>query len=161
MADVTNQKLGGTGTSTAVSAYPLKTFNGVIDIAKGVSDNSYVKTEQFDLLTIPANATILHFDARITEALVLGTTGTTDIGTTAADPDEFVDAQTTTAVGNFGAIAATTLAASDTERTLFAEFNNSGGTVDSGKIAYTVVMTVPAVETEEKARPRTYTNVTG
>lgn len=156
MTTISTQKLGGTGTALSANGHPDRTYHGVIDIAAAVADG-YVKGDSLALITIPANVPVLHFGARITEALVIGTNGTTDIGTTVGDPDEFVDAQTTTAVGNFGAYAATTLAASDSERTLYAEFN-SDTSVTSGKIAYTVTMPMPPVEAPGRAVPRTYPN---
>ncbi len=152
MTDITNQKLGGTGIDLGTSYHPVPTFYKEIDIAAAIADG-LVADDTIAVMTIPANAPVLYFNAAISEALTAGTT--TNIGTTYADPDEFIDAQTTVAVGQFGAVAATTLAASTSERTLYAKI---GGTPAAGKIKIAVTTVLPAAATPAVAKPRSYPN---
>ena len=164
MADYKLQQLGGTDNSLINSITGLQTglrkIPFTIDIGKAVEDG-YVKTESFFIMTLPAGSILHGFDAVITETLSLGTSGTTDIGHTKADPDEYVDAQSDTAVGAFTAYVAATfperIGASD--KVLYAEFNNSGGAVADGVIQGYVLIMPPISEQQiAPARPRVYPN---
>lgn len=140
MADITNQKLGGSG--TGLSYVNAQRAAGVIDIAKAVRDG-YTSGSSIELVTYEEGTIINAFDAVITETLVLGTSNTVDIGTAKADPDEYVDAQSTTAVGRFGAYVSNTypqVLTADT--TFYLELN--GSAVTSGKIAFTIEADRPA-----------------
>jgi len=156
MADITNQKLGGTGTSMNSAGGAICAYRVVADITKAVADG-LTTGEQIDLMTIPDGAYFVGLDAEIVEALSASTD--IDIGTTEGDPDEYLDADSNanTAVGRFTAYTAAcvTPVINVGEKTLRMEV----ATPATGKIAVTVWMGVPATENEEKARPRVYDNV--
>lgn len=162
MSVVTNQKLGGTGTVMGIGdGSAIRPYRVVLDIAEAVATESaaggsFVAGDQIDIMTIPDGAYFAGIDAEITEALVLGSANGIDIGTTTADPDEYVDAQTDTAVGRFSSYvsAAVTPAINVGEKTLTMEVNGDG--ITSGKVAVTVWLGFPVTTNKERAAPREY-----
>ncbi len=158
MAIETNQKLGGTGTSMAIgNAGAIRPYKIVVDIAKAVADGTFAAGgDQIDIMTLPDGSYFAGIDAEIVEVLVLGTSPTTDIGTTTADPDEYVDGQTDTAVGRFTAYVAASVVPVIIvgEKTLTAEFGGSAPA--SGKVAVTVWLGVPVTTNFERASERIY-----
>ena len=156
MTDITNQKLGGTGTNLSVGSNNVRTYTGVLDIKQAVADG-LTAGDNIQMMSIPSGAVTLAVTAFVKEALVLGTTPIIDIGHTDGDPDEYVDAYTTTTVG---AITATALAVTTTiesaERLVVCEVN--GATLTSGLIAWTITVILPSVENPVLARPRVYPN---
>ena len=158
MADVTTFKLGGAnGDELAFGHDSVRTFRHVIDIEKAI-EAGYTVGSSYAIMTLPKNTIVFAVDAVITQAIVSTGTLNTDIGTTKADPDEYVDAQTDASVGRFTSYvaAATAPHVMTADATLYAEFNAT--TLTSGKVAVTVVATTPASQDKELARTRTYPN---
>ena len=160
----TAQKYGAAANTTdmGLSNDSLLVARGVIDIAKEVADaiaagTTFTAGSQIDLISLELGTTILHFDAVIVEALSLGANNAIDIGFTTADPDEYVDAQTTTAVGRFGSYVSVTrpeLLVADS--TITVEVN--GDTIATGKIAWSCVAVAPAKGAREMDKPKVYTH---
>jgi hypothetical protein len=158
MADVSKFKLGGAdGNVLAHGRSCVKTFTTVIDIKKAVAEG-LTAGDSYEIMTLPKGTTFVNLQAEILEALVLGSTPTTDIGTTKADPDEYVDAQTTITAGSIftSTAGAKTIAPIASDLTLYAEFNGSG--LVSGKVAVAVTLIHPTEETKEIAGPKVYKN---
>lgn len=154
MADITTQKLGGTGTDMALGNGAIREYTMVIDVEQAVTDG-FVAGENIQIMTLPAGSMFFGLQAEITEALVLGTTPIIDIGTTDADPDEYIDGVTTVTTGVMTDVTAALATASiATELELVCELNGSG--VVSGKIAVTVWMGKPTIGNLEIASPREY-----
>lgn len=155
MADITNQKQGSGVTSGGLSN--VRTIEGVIDVTKAVADG-FVTGDNIELMDFNAGDILLAVDARIIEALVISGSPTTDIGTTVGDPDEYVDAQTNTAVGAYTSYVAASIATARiaTDLTLYCELN--GTLVTSGKIAWKVALIPSADDNVEQSDHRTYTN---
>jgi hypothetical protein len=156
MATYSSQKYGGTSTLGTAAEY-AKVYEMVFDIKKAVADG-YASGDSAVLMTLPAGFILLALDAVITETLVISGGNTVDIGTDVSDPDDYVDAQSTTAVGRFGAYvgACVVPVVITTASTLYIEINAS--TITSGKIALTVVGVDPASGNVPRARPKVYTN---
>jgi len=156
----------GTSTSSqAVGENRLHVKQVVIDAAKVyayAAANGYTASDTILLMSIPANTLLTHLDAQISATLA-GVTSTS-IGTTAATPTEYVNAQTDTAVGRFTTYASNT-PASLTANYRAALFTSAGGvylkfgalgTTSAGKVSVTAVtVDLNAVDV---ARARTYTN---
>jgi hypothetical protein len=156
MTDITNQKLGGTGTNTAIGDGAVRAYTTVVDIAEAVADG-LTSGDNIQLMTLPAGSVFFGLQAENLTALVMGATPLIDIGTTDADPDEYIDGQTKITTGVLtDTAAALTTAAIATELTLVMELN--GGTLTSGKIAVTVWLGKPTIQNIEAAKPKVYTN---
>jgi len=133
-------------------------YSGVIDLAK-LDAAGFASGDVFRLVPFEAGSMFKNFDAEITTALV-GVTNT-DFGNTiasATDPDDYIDAQTDSAVGTF-----TTVAAGATAVTLLASDGYIAGSFVTsasitGKIAWSVEITPPAKLAVPRAEPKTYTN---
>lgn len=160
MATVTRYSQG-LGSTKAVGENLIKTYQVVIDAAKLYADGQ-VATDSFELIPMPANSLLLWADAQIQTTLANVTS--VSVGTTAATPTEYVNAQTDTAVGRFTAYVANT-PASLTSSWRAALFSSAGavyvkfgalGATSSGKVAFTfAVLDLTAFI---GAGPRTYTN---
>lgn len=157
MTDITNQKLGGTGTAAAVGSNNVRTYTGVLDIKQAVADG-LTAGDNIQMISIPAGAVTLAVTAHTTEALVLGSTPIIDIGYTDGDPDAYVDAYTTITVGAITMTAlATTATIESAERLVVCEIN--GATLTSGLIAWTITVILPSIENPVLARAKIYTNI--
>lgn len=146
--------------SYATGAQGAQTYRGVVDLAKvaavsGAADGDVVLLVEFEEGTMFSD-----FDADIVEVLTNVTN--VDFGNTVAaatDPDDYINAQTTTAVGNY-----TMEAAAVTKLKLTADghiamsFVTSAVTSMTGKIAWLVTLNKPAKLGVERMEPRTYTN---
>lgn len=157
MADITNQRLG-TGATMGLGHGRVEVLTHVVDIQKAVADG-LTTGDYVEILTLEAGTILLSMDAEITTALSLGTNNTIDIGSTVADPDEYIDASTTTAVGRFGAYVAACVVpvVLTTDTVMYCEVN--GDTLASGKIATTWVVVRPAKNAVGLAKAPTATNV--
>lgn len=146
--DITNQSLGGTGDALARGTLNVGQYVVEVDLGRAAADDSdYVAgdTLRVKAMDLPAGTILLAVDAEISEALPASST--TNIGTTAGDPDEYVDAQTDTAVGRFtgyvaGATATAVIAA---DAVLYVQVANAGA-ISTGKIKVTVVAASPVEE---------------
>ena len=156
MTDITNQKLGGTGTNLGLGNGAIRSYTVVLDIAQAVADG-FTSGDNIQIMTLPAGSVFFGLQAEILTALVMGATPLTDIGTTDGDPDEYIDGQTKITTGVYtDTSAALTTAAIASELTLVCELN--GGTMTSGKIAVTVWLGMPTIQNIEEAKPKVYTN---
>lgn len=155
MADITNQKKGS-GVTAGGKDHP-RTVRGVVDIAAAVADG-LTAGDNVELMDLNAGDILLAVDAKITEALVLGASNSIDIGTTEADPDEYVDNQSDTAVGVFTAYVAGSLGPSrvTADATIYCEIN--GAAVTSGKIGWSVTYIPSSDDGLEMSDHRSYTN---
>lgn len=143
-------------------------YSGVVDITKAMADGKTINTtDVLRLLPFEEGTRVMSVDAVITEALSLdASAGAVDFGNTiasATDPDDYVDNQSTTAVGRFGAYAsftADTLLTADGYIALRLTGDKlSDGTADAtGKIAWTVKLLPPVKKALGRNTPKTYTN---
>ena len=157
MTDITNQGSAGTGTDVTLGDNAIVSLTKVVDVAQAVADG-FTAGDSIHLFNRPAGGLFWALDARITEALVLGTSQSTDIGLTESDPDDYVDAQTDTAVGAFTTYAAASLALARiaSEDSVYMSF--AGSAITSGKVAVTMFISAPVQTNIEAAKPRVYPN---
>ncbi len=149
---VTNQKSGSTGNYFGLN----KPMQFVIDLGKAAADtvNAYSTGDTLlcEVVDLPADIQIKDLHAEIVEALPASST--TNIGTTSADPDEYVDGQTDVAVGQFtGYVAVTYPEIITTAKTLYVQVANAGA-ITSGKIAVMVDADIPLSAVPERATYR-------
>jgi hypothetical protein len=153
MANITTQKLGGTANYQVNGPIRYE-----VDIKTAV-DGGLTSGDNIEVITLEAGTLLRAVDAEITEALVLGASNQIDFGTTEADPDEYVDAQTDTAVGRFtGYVAGNggidTVLAADT--TFYIQVAGDG--ITSGKIAVLIDAVAPAKSAKPLATKTNYPN---
>jgi hypothetical protein len=138
----------------------IQTYSGVIDVSK-VDLSAFASGDVLRLVEFEQGAMYYGFDAEITEALVNITN--TDMGNTissATDPDDYVDAQTDTAVGRFSAYGASNMTPSvlSADGYIAASFVGTFAGAATGKIAWSVVLGKPAKLAKGRAEKRTYPN---
>lgn len=99
---------------------------------------------QETVVTIPAGGSLLAINARITTAFDSGTTDTIDIGTTEADPDEYVDAQNAQVLGLLAVVSGSVpdaVVAADTP--ILLEWNGAGTAATVGAVEVYIEYFVP------------------
>lgn len=157
MANITTQKLGtGTGDVLSTGNSYITVIQEEIDIAKAV-DDGLTSGDNITIMDLPKNTGMLYLDAVITEELSLGTSPQIDIGTTEADPDEYVDGQSDTSVGRFTSyVDAGYPLVITSDSTLYMQV--AGSAPASGKVAVTLILVTPTDEAAKLATHRSYPN---
>lgn len=150
----------GSGSGLAIGDNTMQIYQTVIDAAKCYEDGG-TASDVYQLFVVPANTLLIVGDAQITSTLANVTS--VDIGTTVGDPDEYVDAQTDTAVGRFTAYVASTPFSTGaaykqvvtSETKLYLKWGALGAT-SAGKVSVTIGLI--DLDAKEIARPHVYTN---
>lgn len=135
MANVTNQKIGGTDTiSTGVTN--ISVIKHEIDIAAAVA-SGLATTELINILSVPADTYVEVLQVENVTALSLGTSPDVELGDT-SDDDNFVASHSTLTAGSNHTIALTGKLYTSAD-TISAKI--TGGTVASGTIRYVFRLT--------------------
>ena len=162
----TNQKLGGTETALSIGVGgAIRPYEVVVDIEKALADLTAAGTTfvqgtdslQIPIMTLPVGTYFAGIDAEIVDTLVITGSPTTDLGFDASDPDDYIDAQSTTAIGRYTMVATApvTPVIITTARTIYIEFNGST-LITSGKVAVTIWAGMAAKANVGRASHRTY-----
>ncbi len=158
MANIDTFLQGNNEDQLAAGNYVPQVASGVVDLSD-LATAGFANGDVARVLELPKGALILGTTAAITEALVNVTN--TDFGNTiadAADPDDYVNAQTDSAVGLFTAYASGGAGVTLTADCYLAfSFVTSG--VPTGKVAWTISYLKPASTARELASHKTYTYV--
>lgn len=167
MANNNDLQMGGSGDLYSVGNGETVVLRKVFDIAEAIASADGLNSgDNIVIAALPSGTVFEWLDAEIVETLSIdsGASNLINIGSTVGDPDEYVDGQANTAVGRFTAYVAghlvTAVLTADTTLYLGVTGDKlSDGTADAtGKIAVTFKVTLPAKETLESAKHRTYTN---
>jgi hypothetical protein len=158
MANIDTYLKGDKEDSRAVGELGIYTYTGVADLSE-LATAGFASGDVARLVELPNGAIVIAVDAEITEALV--NVANTDLGNTissSTDPDDYIDAQTNSAVGRFTTYtaAATSTAVLTADTHLALSFVTSG--TPTGKVAWSITFIAPAKDAKGIAAHRTYPN---